>query len=131
MRLGLLVSFVVGVAFYAVLPAFALPIILQWEDVHPFLIGSGAGVAAGAALRLVAGPARGMLLALSCALVGALLHVVAYPTPAYGSVATWSEQVALVGIISVHMGVLAALGVALAGWVLALVARLRRDRAGF
>jgi ABC-type uncharacterized transport system permease subunit len=126
-RLRLLVAFVVGVAFFAVLPAFALLVVLQWEDVLPFLIGSGAGVAAGTALRLVGGSAWGMQLALSCALVGVLLHVVAYPTPAYGSGATWSEQVALVGIISVHMGVLATL----AGPVLGLLARLRRGRGGF
>ena len=43
MRLRLLGAFLLGTVFYAVLPAFAQPIVLQWEDVHHFLIGSGAG----------------------------------------------------------------------------------------
>ena len=130
-RLRLVAAFLLGTVFYAVLPTFAQPIVLQWEDVLPFLIDSGAGVAAGAVLRFVAGSAWGMPLVLMCALVGALLHVVVYAIPTYGSGITRMEQVLVGGFTLVHMGVLAVLGAALTGLMLALVARLRRNQAGF
>jgi hypothetical protein len=125
MRLRVLVACVAGAAFFAVLPAYALPILLQWEDLPPFLIGSGAGVIVGAALRLAGGPTWGTLLALSCALVGALVHVVANAIPTYGAGISWPEQVSVGGFTVIHMGVLAALGAVLAGWALAAAARLR------
>jgi hypothetical protein len=75
MRLRLLLSFLLGAAFFTVLPSYAPPILLQTPDMAPFLLGLGAGVGAGAVLALINGPVRGLLLVLACAFVGACLSL--------------------------------------------------------
>src|SRR5215217_8932288 len=84
MRLRLLLSFLVGTVFFTVLLFYAPPILLQTTDMPPFLLGLGAGVLAGAVLALVNGSARGLLLVLACALVGACLVLFGYLVPRFG-----------------------------------------------
>jgi hypothetical protein len=84
MRLRLLLSFLVGVVFFTVLPIYAPPVLLQTTDMPPFLLGLGAGVVAGAVLALINGSARGLLLVLACAFVGATLFVLGYLIPRFG-----------------------------------------------
>lgn len=69
----LLISFLVGAVFFTVLPIHAPFVVLQTEEMPRFLLGLVAG--AGALLALINGPARGMLLVLACASVGASIHV--------------------------------------------------------
>jgi hypothetical protein len=84
MRLRLLLSFLLGAAFFTVLPIYSPPILLQTTDMLPFLLGLGAGVLAGALLALVNGSARGLLLVLACAFVGACLVLFGYLVPRFG-----------------------------------------------
>ncbi len=81
MSLRLLVSFLLGAAFFTVLPIYAPFVVLQSEEMPRFLLGLGAGVVAGAVLALVNGAARGLLLVLACAIVGAFIYVFAYFVP--------------------------------------------------
>src|SRR4028118_1612248 len=80
----LLISFLVGAVFFTVLPFYAPPILLQTADMAPFLLGLGAGVVAGAVLALINGSARGLLLVLACALVGATLFLLGHIVPRVG-----------------------------------------------
>ncbi len=80
----LLISFLVGAVFFTVLPLYAPPILLQTTDMAPFLLGLGAGVVAGAVLALINGSARGLLLVLACAFVGATLFLLGYIMPRFG-----------------------------------------------
>jgi len=84
MRLRLLISFLVSTVFFTVLPFYASPFLLQTADMAPFLLGLGAGVGAGAVLALINGSARGLLLVLACAFVGATLFVLGYLIPRFG-----------------------------------------------
>jgi len=84
MRLRLLLSFLLGVGFFTVLPIYAPFVLLQTTDMPPFLLGLGAGVGAGAVLALINGSARGVLLVLACAFVGASLFVLGYLIPWFG-----------------------------------------------
>ena len=84
MRLRLLLSFLVGTVFFTVLLFYAPPILLQTTDMPPFLLGLGAGVVAGAVLALINGSARGLLLVLACAFVGASLFLLGYIAPRFG-----------------------------------------------
>jgi len=84
MRLRLLLSFLLGAAFFTVLPIYAPPILLQTTDMAPFLLGLGAGVLAGAVLASINGPARGLLVVLACAFVGACLVMFGYLVPRFG-----------------------------------------------
>jgi len=82
MRLRLLVAFLVGVAFFTVLPLYEPWIVMQSTDMPRFFMGLGASVVAGAVLAFLAGPGwRGLLLVLACALVGASLEVFLYEEP--------------------------------------------------
>ena len=80
----LLISFLVGAVFFTVLPAYASPILLQTTDMAPFLLGLGAGVLAGAVLTSINGSARGLLLVLACAFVGASIFLLGYIAPRFG-----------------------------------------------
>ena len=85
MRFRLLVAFLLGVAFFTVLPIYAPYVVLQSSEIPRVYMGLGAGVVAGAVLALVAGPAwRGFLLVLACAVVGASLYVILYEVPEFG-----------------------------------------------
>jgi len=81
MSFRLLVSFLVGAAFFTVLPIYAPFVVLQSEEMPRFLLGLGAGVVAGAVLGLVNGAARGLQLVIACAFVGASIYVFAYFVP--------------------------------------------------
>src|ERR687886_3013409 len=83
MSLRLLASFLLGAAFFTVLPIYAPFVVLQSEEMPRFLLGLGAGVVAGAVLALVNGAARGLLLVLACAIVGASIYVFAYFVPMF------------------------------------------------
>src|SRR5215204_2902532 len=61
MRLRLLLSFLLGAAFFTVLPIYAPPILLQTTDMAPFL-----------------------LVVLACAFVGACLVMFGYLVPRFG-----------------------------------------------
>ena len=128
MRFVLLVAFLVGTAFFAVLPIYAPPVVLQEDDMPRFLTGLAAAVVAGATLGLVAGRPRGMPLVLACTFVGACLNGIFYAIPNYGVGEPWPSDVFVVLFHFAHMFVLATVGLALAWLARSLVARLRRDR---
>ena len=67
----MLLSFLIGCVFFTILLIYAPPVLLQTTDMRPFLLGLGAGVLAGAVLALSNGSARGLLLVVTCAFVGA------------------------------------------------------------
>src|SRR5215217_4004784 len=83
MRLRLLLSFLLGAGFFTVLPIYAPFILLQTTDMPRFLLGVGAGVVAGAVLASINGSARGLMLVLACAFVGASIYVFAYLVPMF------------------------------------------------
>jgi hypothetical protein len=83
MSLRLLLSFLVGVGFFTVLPIYLPFVLLQTTDMLRFLLGLVAEVVAGAVLALINGPGRGLLLVLACAFVGASLYVFAYLVPMF------------------------------------------------
>ncbi len=89
MSFRLLVSFLVGAAFFTVLPIYAPFVVLQSEEMSRFLLGLGAGVVAGAVLALINGAARGLLLVLACAFVGASIYVFAYFAPMASEGGEW------------------------------------------
>ena len=128
MRLVLLVAFLVGTAFFAVLPTYAPPVVLQADEMPRFLMGLVAAVAAGATLGLVAGRPGGMALVLACTVVGASLNGVLHAIPNYGVGEPWPSGVFLVLFHFAHAFILATVGLALAWLVSSLVARLRRSR---
>lgn len=74
----------VGAAFFTLLPIYAPFVVLQTEEMPRFLLGLVAGVVAGAALALINGPARGILLVLACAFVGACIYVYVYAVRTFG-----------------------------------------------
>ena len=125
MRLRLLLSFLVGVGFFTVLPIYAPPVLLQTTDMAPFLLGLGAGVAAGAVLALIDGSARGLLLVLACAFVGASLFLLGYIIPRVGL--DFGDPSVVVDVVSnVFLFILFALYLALpAGVGVGLVALAR------
>jgi hypothetical protein len=82
MRFRLIVAFLVGVAFFTVLPHYEPFIVMQSSDIPLLFRGLGASVVAGAALASLAGPGwRGFLFVLACAVVGASLYVFLYEEP--------------------------------------------------
>ena len=84
LAIKLLATFLVGVAFFTVLPIYAPIVGILSED--SLVMGLGASVIAGAVLASVAGPAwRGYLLVLACAAVGASLYVFLYAMPTFGA----------------------------------------------
>src|SRR5215207_684146 len=89
MSFRLLVSFLVGAAFFTVLPIYAPFVVLQTEEMPRFLLGLGAGVVAGAVLALINGAAWGLLLVLACAFVGASIYVFAYFVPMSSEGGEW------------------------------------------
>ena len=128
MRFVLLVAFLAGTAFFAVLPIYAPPVVLQADEMPRFLMGLVAAVAAGATLGSVAGRPRGMPLVLACTFVGASLNGIFYAIPTYGVGEPWPSGVFLVLFHFAHMFVPATVGLALAWLARALVAGLRRNR---
>jgi hypothetical protein len=70
MRFVLFLTSLVGTAFFALLPIYAPPVVLQAEEVSRFLMGLVATVCAGLAQGLVDGRSRGMPLVLACTFVG-------------------------------------------------------------
>ncbi len=127
----LVVAFVFGTAFFGVLPVFAPPVVLQYEQVPFLLLGLCACAVAGAALVLVAGGSTrlGLILAGTSVLAGAVLHTFLYAIPAYGlleaPVLVWPS---LLVITVAYLGFPAAIGVALAGPASALSSRIRGRR---
>jgi hypothetical protein len=113
MSLRLLISFLVGAVFFTVLLIYAPPILLQTTDMPPFLLGLGAGVLAGALLALINGPARGLLLVVACAFVGACLYLFGYEIPRFGLEAAAVSYVPLVILFSLYLAVPASGGVGL------------------
>ena len=131
MRLRLLLSFLLGTVFFTVLPFYAPPALLQTTDMAPFLLGLGAGVVAGAVLALINGSARGLLLVLACALVGASIFVLGYLIPRFGPLDSGGPMVLavagtyLVVVIPLFLYLVlpAAVGVGLVALVRSLVAK--------
>jgi hypothetical protein len=128
MSIRLLVSFLVGAAFFTVLPIYAPFVVLQSEEMPRFLLGLGVGVVAGAVLALINGAARGLLLVLACAFVGASIYVFAYFVPRFSEGAE--------GLFVLPSALLFALAYlvlpAAVGWALAVLASsllARRGRA--
>jgi hypothetical protein len=132
MRLRLLLTFLLGTVFFTVLPFYASPILLQTTDMAPFLLGLGAGVLAGAVLALVNGSARGLLLVLACAVVGACLFLFGYLIPRFGLdlggpsiLADAASYVGLAILFSLYLFLPAGVGVVLAELSRSLVAKFR------
>ena len=127
----MLLSFLVGAVFFTVLPFYAPFVLLQTTNMAPFLLGLGAGVLAGALLALINGPARGLLLVLACAFVGASIFVLGYLIPRFGPLdsggstvlAVAGTYVGLVILFSLYLVLPAAVGVGLAAL---LVAKFRQ-----
>jgi hypothetical protein len=94
-------------------------------------MGLGAGVVAGAALALVAGPAwRGFFLVLACAVVGASLYVFLYEVPQFGAPPLGqvvSGDLFLISITLAYVFLPAIVGVALMVLGRSLVARFRNS----
>jgi hypothetical protein len=133
MRLRLLLSFLLGAAFFTVLPIYAPPILLQTTDMRPFLLGLGAGVLAGAVLALINGAARGLLLVLACAFVGACLCLFGYLVPRFGLdlggpsvLADAAFYVVLLILFSLYLALPAGVGVGLVALARPLVAKFRQ-----
>jgi hypothetical protein len=124
----ILLAFCAGSVFFAVVPIYAPPVVLQWEGIPPFLLGLGAVMVAGALLILAAGFERGIPLVLASALVGAVLYEVLHALPTYGSEGHWLIARLLVLFTFSYVGLPAAVGAALVGSVHDTVARLRRTR---
>ena len=79
MRFLLFVAFLVGSAFFAGVPVYATPIVLQAEEVPRFWMGLAAAGTAGLALGLLAGGSpNGMILVVACAFVGVSLNGIFY-----------------------------------------------------
>jgi hypothetical protein len=134
MRLRLLLSFLLGTVFFTVLPSYAPPILLQTTDMAPFLLGLGAGVLAGAVLALINGSARGLLLVLACAFVGASLFFFVYLIPRFGLdlggpsvLADAASFVVLLIVFFLYLAFPAAVGVGLVALVRSLVANFHQD----
>ena len=129
----LLISFLVGAVFFTVLPIYAPPILLQTTDMAPFLLGLGAGVVAGAVLALINGSARGLLLVLTCAFVGASLFLLGYIVPRVGldfgdpgvGVDVVSNVVLLI-IFALYLALPAGVGVGLVALARSLVAKVHQ-----
>jgi len=133
MRLRLLLSFLVGTVFFTVLLFYAPPILLQTTDMPPFLLGLGAGVVAGAVLALINGSARGLLLVLACAFVGACLFLLGYIAPRFGldfgdpgvGVDVFSNVVLLI-LFALYLALPAGVGVGLVTLGRSLVAKFHQ-----
>lgn len=124
MRFVLFVAFFVGTAFFAVLPIYAPPIVLQAEEVPRFLVGLVATISVGAALGLVAGRSRGMPLVLACTFAGSFLNGIFYTIPNYAAGEPWRSGVLLVLVFFAYMLILATVGLILAFAVVWLVRSL-------
>ena len=131
MRFRLLVAFLIGVAFFTVLPIYAPWIVMQTTDIPLLYMGLGAGGVAGAVLALVAGPGwRGFLLVLTCAVVGASLYVILYEMPTSGAPPPGQIVSGYLLLISITFGYVflpATVGVVLMVLARSLVARFRRS----
>lgn len=129
MRIVLLFAFVTGTTFFAVLPVYAPPVVLQEDEVSRFLSGLAASAVAGAALGSLAGFARGVLLVVACAFVGVVLHAFLYAIPTYQSGSAWSVVAMFTLVTFFYVFLPATVGVALAGSARgAIQTLLRRDR---
>ena len=133
MRLRLLISFLVGTVFFTVLPFYASPFLLQTADMAPFLLGLGAGVGAGAVLALINGSARGLLLVLACAFVGATLFLLRYIVPRVGLdfggpsvLADAVSNVVLLIFFSLYLALPAGVGVGLVALGRSLMAKFHQ-----
>ncbi len=130
MRFGLLAAFfLVGTAFFAVLPVYAPFVVLQTEEVPRFLAGLAAAAVAGATLGSVAGGrARGTSLVLACTFVGACVYAIVYAIPDFGFGEWWPPlDVLLVLYAFAYTVIPAAVGLMLAWLTRSLVARFRRS----
>ena len=110
------------------MPIYAPFVLLQTTDMPRFLLGLGAGVVAGAVLALINGSARGLLLVLACAFVGASIYVFAYFVPMFSEGGEdWLYVVPSALLFALAYSVLpAAVGVALAVLASSLLARRGR-----
>jgi hypothetical protein len=124
MSFRLLASFLVGAAFFTILPIYAPFVVLQSEEMPRFLLGLGAGVAAGAVLSLINGAAQGLLLVVACAFVGASIYVFAYFAPrSFSEGGEWLFAPALLLFALAYLVLPAAVGWALAVLASSLLAR--------
>ena len=129
MRFRMLAAFLVGAVFFAALPIWAPPIVLQWEGVTRSLMALVAATLAGAALNLVAGRQAGLRLVLACALVGAVLSTVVFLVFVYRY---WTPEALVVALMLpvwtfVYLVVPAGIGAWLADLVRERSERLHRD----
>jgi len=131
MSIRLLLSFLIGAAFFTVLPIYAPFVVLQTEEMPRFLLGLGAVVVAGAVLALINGAARGLLLVLACGFVGASIYVFAYLVPTmFSNEGEWLFAVPSFLLFALAYLVLpAAVGWALAALASSLLAQ--RGRAAY
>jgi signal transduction histidine kinase len=128
MSFRLLLSLLVGSAFFTLLPIYALFIVLQGEGVQRFLLDLGAGAVAGAVLSLVNGKTQGLKLVLACAFIGASIYVFAYFVPRFFAGQPFHREYLFLGLaflffVLVYLVLPAAGGVALAVWLSSLLAR--------
>ena len=133
MNRRLLISFLVGAVFFTVLPFYATPVLLQTTDMAPFLLGLGAGVLAGAVLALINGSARGLLLVVACAFVGASLFFFVDIIPSFGLdmggsvLADAASYVVILMLFCLYLALPAGVGVGLVALSRSLAAKFRQD----
>lgn len=124
MRFVRFVAFSMGTVFFAVLPIYAPPIVLQAEEVPRFLVGLCATISVGAALGLVAGRSRGMSLVLACTFAGSLFNGIFYTIPHNVAGEPLLVTASVVLVYFAYMFILATVGLALAIAVVWLVRSL-------
>jgi hypothetical protein len=109
-----------------VVPIFAPFVVLQAEQLPRFYAGLTANLAVGLALAILAGPSRGYLLMLACAVCGAVTYSFAYDLRAFGTGGDpLPATLALVPVAACYSNIPATLGVALAVLAQPLLSRLR------
>jgi hypothetical protein len=113
----LLISFTIGAVFFTVLPIYKPFVVLQTEEIPGFFLGLGLIAFAGAVLALVNGPARGMLLVIVSAIVGASFYVFLYAVPTFDVGQFWTFFLSL---SCAYLVLPALLGAALVMWARSL-----------
>lgn len=128
MILRALGSFVVGTAFFTVLPIYAPFVVLQADGIPRFMAGLVASAIAGVVLNLLAGHRKilGVPFVAACALTGVVLYTATYAIPTSGLDGGLLVSIVVLPMLAfAYMGIPGSLGAALLGLVRLLVEHLR------
>lgn len=125
----IILAFFAGSVFFAALPLYAPPVVLQWEEATRSLMALEAAAVAGVTLYLVSGRQGGLRLVLACALVGAVLSTVVFLVFVYRD---WTSEAFVVALMLpiwtfAYLAIPAGIGAWLARSARERSERLRRD----